>query len=305
MRFFLSARPRFPRDASPERKHGGFGFDFARRGRSHLRARRAQDVLVRGDRQGRDLREHELVLEEAPFARSALAFLEPRLDEVQHRLGHDGALQPELGDLGPVQAVVLEDGDVHHGGEHQRQRRGAREPALGLHQEHREGHHPDDEHDDREVEPEGIGVAVHVVSSYLKTGGLETSPVPPRVGERTRRPRARVRVAPHATRAKRRAETRTGWPPRTRARVSCVAGPVEKPFIRRFDTRRRERSTVRFPSRALASTHRAVPRFWRLRKTRERFSSHPATRTSRTRLRPFAATRVATSERRRNTEKKD
>ena len=223
--FFLrifSARPRFPRDAFPERKRGGFGFDFARRGRGHLRARRAQDVFVRGDRQGRDLREHELVLEEAPFARSALAFLEPRLDEVQHRLGHDGALQPELGDLGPVQAVVLEDGDVHHGGEHQRQRRGAREPALGLHQEHREGHHPDDEHDDREVEPEGVGVAVHVVSSVrLKTGGLDTrsSPAARRRAHAETASFLRVRVAPHAPRAKRRAGRagRGGDPGRARA----------------------------------------------------------------------------------------
>ena len=159
-----AARPRFPRDGFPERRKAkGFGFWLAgsRRRRGHLRARRAHDILVRGDRQGRDLREHELVLEEAPFAGSALAFLEPRLDEVEHRLGHDRALQPEVGDFGPVQAVVLEDGDVHHGGEHQRQRRGAREPALGLHQEHGQGHHPDDEHDDREVEPEGVGVVVH------------------------------------------------------------------------------------------------------------------------------------------------
>ena len=135
----LAARSRFPRDGLffPERKRAGFGFDAGDvRRRRHLRARRAHDVLVRGDRQDRNLRERELILEEAPFARSALAFLEPRLDEVQHRLGHDRALQPEVGDFGPVQAVVLEDGDVRHGGEHQRQRRGTREPALSLHQEH-------------------------------------------------------------------------------------------------------------------------------------------------------------------------
>ena len=192
-----------------------------------------------------------------------------------------------------MQAVVLEDGDVHHGGEHQRQRRGAREPALGLHQEHGQGHHPDDEHDDREVEPEGVGVVVH---GFGRGKRVVSRPRSSPAACRSAHENAANARSSRATRGGREEKARgaDGVETPETARVLCP-GRVEKPFIRRHDTTRRPR----FVSRRARPTRRIVrPRapgdFGGLERA---FSSPPATRASRTRLRPFVATRVTTSER--------
>ena len=92
------------------------------------------------------------------------------------------------------------------------------------------------------------------------------SPLLPRVEERTRMPRTRARLALHAADAKRRREARTGWRPQ-RDRACVVSRDVSRNRLSVF--RHDASTTVRFPSRAPDSTHRAAPRARRLRMTRE------------------------------------
>ena len=79
-------------------------------------------------------------------------------------------------------------------------------------------------------------------------------------------PRTRVRLALHAADAKRRREARTGWRPQ-RDRACVVSGTCRETVYPSF--RHDASTTVRFPSRAPDSTHRAAPRARRLRMTRE------------------------------------